>query len=302
VSGVRNANQVSAGGSHTCALLSDRKVKCWGYSRFDLDRDRMGWATIFSRTPVGVGGIAHADQISAGSLHTCVLLLGGKVKCWGENFFGQLGNGKATGSRNPVKVLGIRNATQVSAGGRHTCAVLSDRTVRCWGYNEYGQLGTRSAQFRSEKPVKVSGITDATEVSAGGRHTCARLSDGRVVCWGENSHGQLGNGEAHSSWTPVKVSGITNAIHVTAGGSHNCALLSDRTIRCWGAGGEGQLGNGKKIDRRKPVRVSGSTRVAQVSAGAGRNCAVLSDHTVKRWGSNGEEPYRVAPVSVIGIG
>src|SRR5881628_2966513 len=193
-------------------------------------------------------GITAATAIDGGSFHTCALLRDGSVRCWGLNDSGQLGDGTTTNSSTPVAVAGIAGAVAVTGGGFHTCVRFPDGTLECWGRNDAGQLGDPATTTDvSRTPVRVTGITTATAVTAGGFHTCALLQDGTVSCWGQNTFGQVGNGSILNSSTPVTVSGITTAVAVSAGGWHTCALLQDGTIRCWGRNEDGQLGNGTII-------------------------------------------------------
>ena len=298
---------ISAGGDHTCALLSSGTAKCWG--RNNWGQLGNGSTELFS-APLSVSGISTATAISAGSDVTCALLSDGTVKCWGDNESGQLGDGSTTHSSTPVAVSGISTATAISAGGYHTCALLSGGTVECWGYNYYyGQLGNGSTDWSSTTPVAVSGISTATAISAGYQHTCAILSGGTVKCWGANGAGQLGNGTTTNSSTPVTVSGITTAIAISAGEIHTCALLSSGTVKCWGANGAGQLGNdGSPWDSNTPVTVSGIFTAIAVSAGDAHTCALLSGGTVKCWGWNyygqlgdGSTTQRDSPVAVSGL-
>ncbi len=248
-----------------------------------------------------------ASKVAAGNSHSCAALSDGTVKCWGNNFYGQLGNGTTTNSSVPVSVSGITNATVVAADNNHSCAALSDGTVKCWGKNYYGGLGNGTTT-NSSVPVSVSGITTATAVSAGSGHSCALLSDGMVKCWGYNAYGELGDGTTTSSNVPVSVSGITTATAVSAGSYHNCALLSDGTVKCWGDNYYGGLGDGTTTSSNVPVSVSGITTATAVSAGTVHSCALLSDGTVKCWGDNsygklgdGTTTNSSVPVSVSGI-
>ena len=207
---------ISAGTYHACARLVSGTVECWGRN----DHGELGNGTkTSSPTAVAVSGITNAIGVSAigepdADDHTCALLAGGTIECWGYNDDGELGNGTTTDSTTPVQVSSITNATQVSAGGFQTCALLSGGTVECWGYNYYGELGN-GTKTDSSAPVQVSGITNAIQVSAGGFHTCAVLSDHTVECWGSNAVGELGDGTKTNRSTPVKASGITTAVAVS---------------------------------------------------------------------------------------
>lgn len=182
---------------------------------------------------------------------------------------------------------GFLLASSVDTGDNHSCAVSSGM-VKCWGLNSSGQLGDNSA-ISSLTPVVVSGITDAVQVSAGSRHTCARLSNGTVWCWGDNVDGQLGNGSTTDSRVPVQVSGLSNATDISAGGGHTCAVRADGSSWCWGRNTEGQLGNSSNADSLVPAQVStglGVAPAASISAGGLHTCALLQDSTVSCWGSN----------------
>jgi hypothetical protein len=156
----------------------------------------------------------------------------GSVSCWGENYFGQLGNGTTTSSATPVPVTGLTDATDIGSGSSYSCALRASGAVTCWGNNGSGQLGNGSTS-RSLTPVAVSGITDATELAVGDIGACAVLAGGSVRCWGHNASGQLGNGTTSNSSTPVTVSGISTATDVDVYQSHACAP-ADGTVRCWG--------------------------------------------------------------------
>lgn len=284
---------ISAGLDHTCALLSNGTVRCWGDNSFGELGDG---ATNSSSTPVAVKDIGSAIELSAGfDHHTCALLADHRIACWGENRLGQLGNGATVNSPTPVRVKGITTAAQVSAGYKQTCAVLSDHGVECWGLNQYGNLGDGTTA-NSPTPVRVKGIANAIQVSVGAGFACALLSDHTVKCWGESFEGQLGGDYTttnhHPSPTPVR--GIMSAVRLSVGTTHACVLLANRKIDCWGDEALGELGNGvhgfdkigNDLFSSGPVPVTGITNAAQVSAGAMQTCAVLSNQRVKCWGDN----------------
>jgi alpha-tubulin suppressor-like RCC1 family protein len=296
--------QVSAGLNHTCALLNDGTIKCWGYGGYG----QLGNGNTSNELyPVSVPGITTATQVSAGQYHSCARISDGTIQCWGSGGSGQLGNGSTSDRNIPVSVEFISSANQVSGGGGHTCALLDNGTINCWGWGDFGQLGNGSTADYST-PVNVSGISTATQISAGNVHSCALLSSGTIKCWGSGSDGKLGYGGSSNQSTPINVSGISTAIQVSAGYNHTCAVLNNGTIQCWGKGTSGQLGNGILLDQYTPVTVSSISSATQVSIGGYYTCAVLSDGTVKCWGDgsngqlgNGSTSDQSIPVSVSGI-
>ena len=185
VSGITNATAITAGGGHNCAALTDGAVLCWGYNEYyelgNGTTDTCTTCTMYcvpfpcAPTPVTVAGISNATAVTAGLNHTCAVLAGGMVQCWGYGVDGELGNDAQTLSSVPVTVSGITNASAVAAGWDHTCALLTDGTVQCWGSNRLGQLGNGTTTT-SFVPVPVTGITNATAVAAGDEHACALLS------------------------------------------------------------------------------------------------------------------------------
>lgn len=167
---------IAAGGAHSCALLSDNTIECWGLN----DHGQLGNNSTANQfiTPVIVSGIHTANAISAGVGYSCALLANGTVQCWGLNANGQLGNGGTTDSRIPVNVSGfISPVVAIASGGSHSCALLSNGKINCWGLNANGQLGNGTTAD-SSTPVVVSGINDAAAIAGGNSHSCARISSG----------------------------------------------------------------------------------------------------------------------------
>ena len=188
---------------------------------------------------------ASASQIINGDSFTCVRL-GGGIRCWGSNLFGELGDGTTTSNFDPVSALGIGNATQMSTGVRdlHACALLASHTVKCWGENDEGQLGNGNTVDQSS-PVAVAGIKTATQVATGGSHTCALLADRTIKCWGWGTEGELGFDDITNRRSPpLKVVAVSTAIQISAGERHSCALLANHTVWCWGDNKSGDLGDG----------------------------------------------------------
>jgi len=219
-----------------------------------------------------------ATAISAGGFHNCALTAAGSVSCWGENEYGQLGNGEQGDSQLPVAVVGLDNAVEVSAGYAHSCALTSEATVYCWG------RARGEAQPVTPSPVLVSGLGDPVMVSAGSDYSCAVLADGTVRCWGNNSDGQLGDGSTADSPTPVTVSGLSDVVAVSTGERHACALTAAGSVSCWGSNYAGQLGDGTENDSPTPVTVQGLNDVVEIGAGRYFSCALDSAGQAWCWG------------------
>jgi alpha-tubulin suppressor-like RCC1 family protein len=249
--------------------------------------------------------------VAAGKSHSCVVLNDGAVACWGDNQFGQLGDGRMTGSNVPVNVVGVSDAAMIVAGWGHTCAVSRIGQVKCWGYNKNGELGNGSTQD-SSVPVDVIGLSSGViALEAGDDHTCAVTGAGRVMCWGYNEFGQLGDGTTESRSVPVEAQAITGRIRsVAAGWGHTCVLTEDNGVKCWGNNQLGQLGYGQEADYRfTPVDVLEMGRgVAEITADGGSTCARTAGGGIKCWGNNkygqlgdGTAELRNQPVSVAGL-
>ncbi|WP_345338580.1 putative Ig domain-containing protein [Planotetraspora kaengkrachanensis] len=232
-----------------------------------------------------------------------------RVYAWGDNYVGQLGIGSAANSPSPVAVQhAFGQVTQIAAGDDHSLAVRTDGTVWAWGDNTNGELGDGGFAAPSSVPVQVSGLTGIVQVAAGNALSLALRSDGTVWAWGNNGHGQLGDGTTTTRRTPVKVAGLTGVTQIAAAGFHSLALRSDGTVRAWGWNFAGQLGDGTTTQRRTPGAVSGLTKVTQVAAGYGHSLALRSDGTAWAWGNNevgelgdGTTTTRRTPVKVAGL-
>jgi alpha-tubulin suppressor-like RCC1 family protein len=284
---------MDAGSSHTCGLIEDATVSCWGNDQYG--QLGLGWPAEdgMRLTPVSVDGLASVKQVGVGNSFSCALVDNGSVYCWGRNNVGQLGNGTFATRYVPTAVTGVSTATQITTGDSHACARLSGGGIKCWGQGTSGQLGD-GVSTNSADPVDVFNVSNATQVSAGTAHTCARLSTGAVKCWGNGANGRLGNASTVSSLIPTAASGITTAVMVSAGGSHSCAVLASGSMQCWGLGSSGQLGNGGVGQATTPTSVSGITAARSVDSGSVGTCAVLTSETLLCWGSRfGNSPAAV---------
>jgi len=259
VSNLTGVTAIAAGAQHTCALLSIGTVDCWGVA-YDgrlgtLDDRRPPLLYGLSWTPVSVSNLTGVTALSAGYSHTCALLMDRTVQCWGNNDYGQLGNGTTNHSTTPVSVSNLSGVTAIASGRYHACAVVSGGAVECWGANDYGQLGN-GTMTATTSPVAASKLSGAAGIAAGRGDSCAVLLDGTVECWGYNQDGELGNG---TLWEPVldtrRVDCWQNS-SITAGNHHFCALLSGGAVQCWGLNDSGQLGNATATNSSTPAHVS----------------------------------------------
>ncbi len=308
--------EVSAGAQHTCIVMANGAVRCWGNGI----QGNLGYVNTSmigdNETPASVGDLVlggAATQISAGSFISCARLTSGGLRCWGDGLYGQngyaigiplnddVGDNETPASMGDVVVGGP--VKSVSAGAIHVCALLDAGTVRCWGENSGGQLGYLHTNHigDNETPASAGDITlggTATQLSVGQYFTCALMSTGAVRCWGIGTQGQLGygntntigDGETPASVGDVNVGGLVQ--QVVAGQTHACALLTTGVVRCWGTGAAGQLGYGNTTvigDNEAPatagdVNVGGI--VTQLAAGYNHTCALLSTGAVRCWGDN----------------
>ena len=285
----RNTIEISAGSYHTCALLDDGSIRCWGSNVFG----QLGDGTTIERTTpitVNLGSGVSAIGVSSGESHTCAVLSDNRVKCWGLNANGQIGDGTTTDRHIPAySSLGGTGALRVSAGSFHTCAITLDRNVMCWGENWNGQLGDSSNVDRNT-PVEVSipSNSSAISIDSGAFHSCLGMNDGSMFCWGYNAHGQLGNGGTSDSNSPLPsaLSPDLLLMEVEVGLFHSCGLFDSGEVACWGDNSYGQLGDGTQTAHSTPEVIILSTNATSISVGHRHTCMILDDASLKCWGAN----------------
>ena len=271
VPGVAGATAVVAGSGFSCALLADRSAVCWGDDSDGEIGDGAPGAT--PRAPTPVLGLAGVRSLAANWQHACAVLVDGSVVCWGSNASGQLGDGTEVNRAQPVAVPGLQNVVAVATGLSHTCA-MSAGAIRCWGDDSQGQLGSNASgtSGSTTQPTLVPIVIDPVAIAAGAQHTCAVRLNGQVLCWGQNSTGQLGEGSMSSLAEPVPVTGLANGVKVTAGATFSCAVTNDGAVFCWGDDHYGQLGTGHQVVRPLPTTIA--VKADQVTAGGAHSCAV----------------------------
>lgn len=277
---------ISSGNGHTCALTNAGGVKCWGENQ----RRQLGSGVneLWLYEPVDVVGLSSgATAIGAGGRHTCAVVSGG-VKCWGDNFYYQLGaEDQFAFGDTPIDVFGLSSGAKTVTGGQgHTCALLTNGTAKCWGDNNYGQLGTGDLNERPHA-TDVPELTDIDAIQAGGTHTCA-IASGEALCWGGNMTAQLGEGTQLDWVSPRPVLNLEGPVtHLAASSYHSCARVETGEISCWGENQAGQLGIGTPAGHIQPVEVTDLGGEAQsIALGFAFSCALLTNSTVECWGSN----------------
>jgi uncharacterized repeat protein (TIGR01451 family) len=300
--GVSDVTAIAGGGSHSLALKGDGTVWAWGMNS-NGQLGRGGGGSTIGQPAAQVNGLTGVTAVCAGYTFSAALRDDGTVWTWGDNSYGQLGDGTTTNRFAPGQVSGLNDVTTFACGQEgHMLAVKSDGTVRTWGENRFGELGDGTTQTHLT-PVLIEGLTNVkavaggqhfglalrqdgtvwtwggdpgsasrprqltelsgiTAIDAGERHGIALKSDGTVWTWGVNFDGQLGDGTSGSGGGPRQVPGLGGVVGVAAGYTHSVALLSDGTVRTWGSNTLRQLGDGTDLTSKVPVQVSGVLRVA----------------------------------------
>ena len=294
---------IVSGDRHTVALRQDGTVWTWGYNMDGQLGD--GATSIYRRTPMQVMGLAGVTAIAAGGGHTVALRQDGTVWAWGDNIYGQLGDGTNNDRLMPVQVTGISGATAIAAGHEHTVMLRQDGSLWAWGFNSDGQLGDGTTTRRST-PVQVLGLTGVTAIAGDGDHTMALRQDGTLWTWGYNQSGQLGDGTTTRRTAPGYV--LSGVAAIAAGDSHTMAVRQSGDVWAWGNNNHGQLGDGILLWRSSRVQVAGLFGVMAISSRSNHTVALRQDGTLWAWGINssgqlgdGTTSQRSTPVQVTGL-
>ena len=245
------AQGLSVGDNHVCALDIYGNVYCWGGNTgIQLNRNP---SLVRSTVPIYSAGMNDIAAINGNGMTTCARDVNSGVKCFGYNFYGQLGIGVRDTLDKPTYgapnyVVGLsKNVISTSAGLYHSCAVSTEHVVSCWGANIAGGLGfLENLAVVFPSPIAVKGIrADANAVFVGNARACITTVGGTAQCWGRNPSGQLGNGRTATQEAPYDVIGISEkVVSISLGFAHTCVLLESGTVRCFGANNLGQLGIG----------------------------------------------------------
>jgi alpha-tubulin suppressor-like RCC1 family protein len=335
VIGLSDVLSMSAGYTHTLALVEGGTVLAWGRGQEgELGIGSLGPEECeesssplrgCSALPLAVEGLSGVTAVAAGGFHSLALLEDGTVMAWGENAYGQLGQGSTSGpeacedpgttiphpscSLTPTPVPGLSGVKAIAASANQSYALLDDGTVMSWGENEFGELGYSQESFEHcgdgelgrcvSTPTQIKGLSKVIAIAAGQRHALALRADGTVVSWGYNASGEVGDGTQQAKYQPTTLSGLSGVVSIGAGAVDSLALMSDGTLMEWGSNDLGELGDGTNTGPEKckefapnlacstvPVEVPGLSHIKQVAAGYRHTLALLESGAVMAWGYN----------------
>jgi alpha-tubulin suppressor-like RCC1 family protein len=304
-----SAASLSAGAGHTCALLNNNTISCWG----DDAKGQVGNSNVPGEpetyqtpenTQLPVGRTAKA--IATGGENSCVVLDDNRQSCWGRDDSGQIGDGPSPSNISaPTAVVATtETVVAVAVNVDYSCSLFTSGSVRCWGSDDDGQLGNGGADVgvdgadvdtaSNARAVEFPSGLAASAVTTGKTHACAILDNAQISCWGSNGDGEIGNG---TSGTPVTAPSAAltlpagrTAESVSAGGNHTCAVLDNEGVTCWGSDASGQLGNGASSAdvTQPPSPISLPGGAVAVATGRAHSCAVLVSNELYCWGDDSQ--------------
>ncbi len=278
---------IAAGSFHSLALKTDRTILSWGSDTNGQLGD--GGSSTDQFLPVSVANATNIVAIAAGDSHSLALKFDGTILSWGNDFKGQLGDGGSnTNQSAPVPVTGAKNIVAIAASESNSLALKEDGTILAWGSDAFNQLGNGAVNETKSVPVPVLNAINIVAIAAGRRHALALQADGRLLSWGSDEDGQLGDGGTNSDKdAPTFIPNVNNIIAIAAGEDFSLALKADGTMLSWGSDEFGQLGDSAELsDKVAPVVVAGVTNIIGIAAGLNYALALKADGTLISWGSD----------------
>jgi alpha-tubulin suppressor-like RCC1 family protein len=272
---------MSVGWNHSCAVDHAGSVWCWGANEHGQVNATLT-ASVFV-DPIVVELPGPALEVATGKWSTCALLEDHAVYCWGNNEYGQLGDGSGMGGQPRKVALAGAGAIDLSAGAWAACVrTVEDSSIWCWGD---GTLGEAGSSIVETTPKLIVGTAGAKQLEVGHRHVCAVDAFDRAICWGRGGQGQLGVDVTTSvNPTPLTVGNLPAVEQVTVASKTSCARDAGGVVRCWGAGSVGELGDGAyRASSSNPITAV-VDQVTDVALGNYGACAVRENGTVQCWG------------------
>ena len=284
------ATALAAGDQHACAVTAAGTV-CWGYNHYG----QLGDGTTEDHfAPAPIAGGLELRSLAAGRYFTCGLAAEGRVWCWGDNSRGQLGDGTRDSRPEPVAAATDTRFDSIVAGQLHVCGVTTAGDVWCWGAYASGQLGT-AAGADQLVPAPSAPEPALDRLALGGHtHSCGLTAEGAAYCWGNNTFGQLGDGQQTNAAqaSPRPVAGGHVFTELVLGQQHTCGLASDGAAWCWGSNRDGQLGtggggsSGQVPESLEPIAVVGGHAFVALTGGGLHTCGVDREGAAWCWGAN----------------
>ena len=293
----RQLQSIDAGRDVTCGYTNLGRGYCWGSGLLGrlasaadstcYDEVGRGGTEPCTLAPKRFAGpTIEFTSVSVDSTSGCGISKDKQVYCWGDDSFGQIGNGQnGGGAQASLATVAQVQFDSITVGGMHACALSTTRQAYCWGRDVEGQLGDRR-RVNSTTPIPVTGNLTFSSITAGRKHTCG-IAAGKVYCWGDNLLGQLGNGSlGSSSDTPIAIASTSSFAMVSAGAYHTCGLTTDGNAVCWGSDSTGQAGPGTVGSNRPTPTAVGGEAFTKISAGAKHTCAITAAGAAFCWGSD----------------
>jgi len=277
-----NVLQITVRDSHSCGILNNNTLKCWGYNGWG----QLGDGTTVNRSsPETIDSGTGYQRVSAGYHHVCGITSSSALKCWGRNNSGQLGDGTTIMRTTPISIDGSTSYQRVSSGYYYTCGITTSGVLKCWGDNASGQLGDGTTVNKTSPSVIDSG-TGYHLVVVGDYHSCGITTSYTLNCWGYNGYGQLGDGTTILQSSPAVIDNGINYLRVAAGGRYTCGITTTNTLKCWGRNSFNNLGEGTSTPRMNPVIVNSGVVYQTVAAGLSHSCAITQSGELRCWGHN----------------
>lgn len=304
VENISGIERMGSGNFFCAALDRNRTILTWGAGiSGTLGRDFDKNIPLSSSTPGAIPGMINITELSVGNEFVAVLTDDGTVWTWGNDYYGQLGNGTnitctedllpSIGRSYPDRVCGLENVTSISAGPHNVIVTTDDGHVWVWGstnvylLGEYGKrnYGSLIRYHGIATPIPIEGIDHAASVTAGDSFAVTLKTDGTVWTWGSNTNGELGNSKSAGAYYPAIVPGLNNITQISAGDRHVLVLQDDGTVRSWGSNQYGQIGDGTTTNRYSPVKLN-LPRIKAISAKGYNSMALDENGDVWVWGYN----------------
>lgn len=237
-------------------------------------------------TAIPPGGIY--QKLSAGTTHTCAINPSSKLKCWGRNQFGQLGDGTTTDQSVSTLIDSVNTYTEISAGDGHTCGITTSGVLKCWGRNNSSQLGDGTTVDQLSPIVIDIGI-NYSKISVSGSLSCGITTSGVLKCWGLNAYGGLGDGTVINKTFPTVINPGTNYSVIATGALHTCGITTAGVLKCWGLNADGQLGDGTTANKTLPIVIDASSTYSKIAVSSFvlyHSCGITTLGVLKCWGNN----------------